>query len=166
MPEMNFPPFTPLRRRRLLAAAGGLACLALSGPARAQADWARVAVPAYAPADILQGLHAFWSVPQAQAFADRAQALLDALRALEQAGAAHVVEIMHQGRVAHEGFGCSHVLDPVAAPQTAGAAKGFQPAFGGNAGTGKDDNGGVFLQRIRNFHAPIKPPDCRAQRRA
>lgn len=73
-----------LARRRLLAAAAGAAWLAVGGPAWAQADWSRVAVPAYSPADILRGLHRFWTVPRAQAFTDRAQSLVQSLGALAQ----------------------------------------------------------------------------------
>jgi hypothetical protein len=69
-----------LHRRPLL---GLLASLAL--PAQAQSNWARVAVPSYTAVHLLQGLHAHWMAPQADAFAGAAQALVPAL---QQYGAA------------------------------------------------------------------------------
>ncbi|QAZ38101.1 hypothetical protein C1M51_00935 [Methylibium sp. Pch-M] len=68
-----------------------LAALALAGaavPAAAQSDWARVAVPVYAPTAVLQGLNAAWTAPRAEAFAREAQALPDAVDALCRSGRA------------------------------------------------------------------------------
>ena len=53
---------------------------------------------------------------------------------------ARVVEPLDQIGVAGETFRRRHILDPVLLPQTAGIAKGVDPAFGGNARTGKDDD--------------------------
>ena len=51
-----------------------------------------------------------------------------------------VVEPLHQGRIAGEGLRRRHLLDTVALPQAAGAAKGRQPRFGRDAGAGQDDD--------------------------
>ncbi len=52
------------------------------GPAMAQTDWAKVAVPAYSPTHVLQGLHQHWTLPRAGDFAREAQALPVAVNAL------------------------------------------------------------------------------------
>jgi predicted lipoprotein len=80
----------PLVRRRALllrglAAVAGAGAL---GPAWGQADWARVAVPAYGSGDVVRGLYRFWSLPRADDFVAAAQALVAALRGLAEAPAA------------------------------------------------------------------------------
>jgi len=67
--------------------AGPACALALSllagGPALAQkTDWDKLAVPAYSPADILQGLHQHWTLPRADDFARQAQVLPVAVKTL------------------------------------------------------------------------------------
>ncbi len=93
---------TPTRRQWLVAA-GGMAGLVLGGPLWAQGGRSRRDVPAYAPADIVHGLHAFWSVPRAEAFTVRTQALFEALRALDAlapSGAASARAELEAARVA------------------------------------------------------------------
>lgn len=63
------------RRTWLLSSLAGLTV-----PALAQQDWARVAVPIYAPADLLQGLYGHTLQPLAQDFVRAAQALASELR--------------------------------------------------------------------------------------
>lgn len=59
-----------------------LLVLVLASPvSRAQSDWARVAVPAYSPVHLLQGLHTHWTWPRAQAFVAAAAGLTQALQA-------------------------------------------------------------------------------------
>lgn len=53
-----------------------------SGSAVAQTNWAQVAVPAYSPAHVLQGLHQYWTRPRADDFAREAQALPVAVQTL------------------------------------------------------------------------------------
>jgi predicted lipoprotein len=50
-----------------------------AGPALAQSDWARMAVPFYSPSAVLQGLYGHWALPRAQDFVREAQALAAAL---------------------------------------------------------------------------------------
>jgi uncharacterized protein len=64
-----------MRRRALVFVAA-----ALPLAARAQTDWRRVAVPAYAPPAFVDGALAFWYVPRADAFAAAASRLGAALR--------------------------------------------------------------------------------------
>ena len=52
-------------------------------------------------------------------------------------GAALVIEVQHQGRVAGKAFGRGHVLDAVLLPQPIGVAEGADAAFGRYAGAGK-----------------------------
>ena len=53
-----------------------------SGSALAQTNWSQVAVPAYSPAHVLQGLHQYWTLPRSDDFAREAQALPLAVKAL------------------------------------------------------------------------------------
>jgi predicted lipoprotein len=53
-----------------------------SGSTVAQTNWAQVAVPAYSPAHVLQGLHEHWTRPRSDDFARQAQALPKAVKAL------------------------------------------------------------------------------------
>ena len=53
-----------------------------SGQALAQTNWAQVAVPAYSPTHVLQGLHQHWTLPRSDDFAREAQALPVAVKAL------------------------------------------------------------------------------------
>ncbi len=56
------------------------ALASMAGPALAQSDHARVAVPYYRPADAMQGLYRGQLAPRARAFEQQAQALQPALR--------------------------------------------------------------------------------------
>jgi len=51
-----------------------------------------------------------------------------------------VVEGLHAGRIAGEGLGRSHVLDPDAGPNAVGVAKGVQAGFPRDAGAGEHDD--------------------------
>ena len=55
-------------------------------------------------------------------------------------GPPRVVECMDQRRIAGEGFGRRDILDAMAFPQPVRPAKGREPAFGGDAGAGQDDD--------------------------
>ena len=71
-------PCAPRVQPALVLALSLLTC----GSAMAQANWAKVAVPAYTPDNILQGLHQHWTLPRADDFAREAQALPAAVKAL------------------------------------------------------------------------------------
>ena len=58
-----------------------------SGSALAQTNWSQVAVPAYSPTHVLQGLHQYWTLPRSDDFAREAQALPLAVKALCDAAA-------------------------------------------------------------------------------
>lgn len=73
-----------MSRRRLLLAAG-IGLLPLRP--RAQADWQRVAVPVYTPADWAGGLLHEHLQPRAEAFAAAAKGMVDAAQAALDAGA-------------------------------------------------------------------------------
>ena len=53
---------------------------------------------------------------------------------------AQIVEVMDADRIAREGFRRRHVVDPEVLPEPAGAAKCAEPALGGEACAGQDDN--------------------------
>lgn len=72
---------TPFSSRVQPALMLALSLLA-GGPAMAQANWNKVAVPAYSPAHILQGLHQFWTLPRADDFTREAQTLPVVIKAL------------------------------------------------------------------------------------
>ena len=55
-------------------------------------------------------------------------------------GAALVVEIEHEIGIARESLGGGDILDAMALPQAVGSAKDRDTAFGGNPGSGEDDN--------------------------
>jgi predicted lipoprotein len=74
---MNFA-----RQRLCLLGTLFVVAVAASGPAASQADWARLAVPAYEPAHLLRGLHEHWTAPRAAELAAQAQALVPALQRL------------------------------------------------------------------------------------
>ena len=84
------------RARRFLAL--GLAALAGAGPAAAQSDWARVAVPTYSLGQVMRGLHGHWTAPRADEFAQQAQALSPALQQLCEAPPASAAERLRQAR--------------------------------------------------------------------
>ena len=67
---------------------------------------------------------------------------------LSKLATAAVVEVLHHGRVAGEGFRRGPVLDAVAHPQAVGGAEGGHAGLGGYAGAGEDDEVG---------HARTKP---------
>ena len=77
MPAFSIPCLLRLQPVLVLAL-GLLAC----GSTLAQTNWAKVAVPAYTPENILQGLHQNWTRPRADDFAREAQALPAAVKAL------------------------------------------------------------------------------------
>ena len=58
---------------------------------------------------------------------------------LSKLATAAVVEVLHHGRVAGEGFRRGHVLDAVAHPQAVVGAEGGDAGLGGDAGAGEDD---------------------------
>ncbi|MGN6827449.1 imelysin family protein [Paucibacter sp. M5-1] len=64
-----------------------LAGLSVCGLARAQSDWAREAVPAYTPLQMLQGLYRHWSLPRAEAFVQAVAQLQQRLDRPSWAGA-------------------------------------------------------------------------------
>lgn len=64
-----------------------LAGLGASGLARAQSDWAREAVPAYTPLQMLQGLYRHWSLPRAEAWVQAVAQLQQRLDRPSWAGA-------------------------------------------------------------------------------
>ena len=71
--------------KSLMQPALGLAfSLLAGGSAVTQTHWVKVAVPAYSPAYVLQGLHQHWTRPRPRAddFARQAQALPVAVKAL------------------------------------------------------------------------------------
>ncbi|MBG6071594.1 MULTISPECIES: imelysin family protein [unclassified Polaromonas] len=68
----------------VLALTLGLGLFA-SGSAMAQTNWSQVAVPAYSPTHVLQGLHQYWTLPRSDDFAREAQALPVAVMALCEA---------------------------------------------------------------------------------
>ena len=64
--------------------------------------------------------------------------------------APHVVEAQHQIGIAGKGFGCCHIFHPVLLPQPACVAKGVDPAFGADPGTGQDYDVAMYCH-----HSPI-----------
>ncbi len=70
---------------------------------------------------------------------------------LAQPCPARVVKLVHERGVAGIGFGCRDILDPVAFPQAIGGTKGGEPALGGDAGTGEDDNV-ADMTRLHRVH--------------
>ena len=56
-----------------------------------------------------------------------------------QLAAALVVEILHEARVAGEGLGRGHILEPMPLPQAVIGPEGGDAGFGGDAGAGEDD---------------------------
>jgi hypothetical protein len=73
-------------------------------------------------------------------------------RRVQKAAAAHIVELMDEGRIAGEGLRRGNILDFMAAPETSSPPERFQPAFGGNPGARKDDDRGIWGDRIYSFH--------------
>jgi uncharacterized protein len=65
---------------QLQAALSLLAALAVCNPAQAQSNWAKVAVPIYSSAQVLSGLHQYWTAPRADEFASQASALPPAIK--------------------------------------------------------------------------------------
>ena len=61
-----------------------VACLLVlsAGPALAQSDWSRQAVPSYNPAHLMRGLHTHWTAPRAAELAAQARALVPAVQQL------------------------------------------------------------------------------------
>jgi hypothetical protein len=62
-----------------------------------------------------------------------------------QRGAAQIVETVHQHRILRQRLGRADVLDAMPLPQPTGTTESGEPAFGGEAGAGQDDevaNGG------------------------
>ena len=54
--------------------------------------------------------------------------------------AAQIVELVHEIGISGQGLWRANVLYPMPFPQPAGATKGRETAFCGNARTGQDDN--------------------------
>ena len=71
----------------------------------------------------------------------------------EGVAATHGVEVPYEGRVGLPGFGRGDVFDAVSAPQAAGASEGGETAFGGDAGSGEDEEavGWGEVHEIRGF---------------
>jgi hypothetical protein len=69
-----------------------------------------------------------------------------------QIGAAGIVEVVHQPRVAREALGCRHLLQIVLRPDPAHVAKRAKPAFGRDSRAGQDDDplhGGLIRKADR-----------------
>jgi hypothetical protein len=62
-------------------------------------------------------------------------------RRIKQLRAPRIVKSLHQIRIAREGLGRCHILDPVARPDAIGIAKGSQAGFARNPRAGQDNNG-------------------------
>jgi uncharacterized protein len=60
---------------QLQAALSLLAALTICSTAQAQSNWAKIAVPIYSSAQVLSGLHQYWTAPRADEFASQASAL-------------------------------------------------------------------------------------------
>jgi uncharacterized protein len=60
---------------QLQAALSLLAALTMCSTAQAQSNWAKIAVPIYSSAQVLSGLHQYWTAPRADEFASQASAL-------------------------------------------------------------------------------------------
>ena len=78
--------------------------------------------------------------PVAAALQPRQRSMRGIRRDVRQSGAAHVVEVEHEIGVPRKALGRGDILDPVLLPQPSGRAEGVDPAFGGNACAGEDDD--------------------------
>ena len=63
-----------------------------------------------------------------------------------------VIEAQHQVRIARKTLWRCHVIDRVVLPQTARVAKGIDPTFRADAGSGQDDNALWFCAQTRPPH--------------